>query len=147
MADEITFKLKGTDELSARFKELGAAARRQIALPAAKDAMDIVLQDAKRRADRIDDPRTRNYIPDNLALIERKKEGEALGSVVVSVGVRRRRGGAGGGNTFYWWWVELGTERSRARPFLRPAAMANRQEVFREFINSAKYNMIKWGLS
>lgn len=147
MADEIRYTLKGTEELSARFREISSQARRQVAVPAAKDAMDIVLQDAKRRADRVDDPRTRNYIPDNLALVERAKEGEILGAAVVSVGVRRRRGGAGGGNTFYWWWVELGTERSRARPFLRPAAMQNRQEVFREFINSAKYNMVKWGLS
>lgn len=147
MADEIIFNLRGTEELTARFRELSTTARRQVALPAAKDAMDIVLQDAKARADRVDDPRTRNYIPANLALVERKREGAELGAVVVSVGVRRRKGGTDGGNTFYWWWVELGTERSRARPFLRPAASNNQAAIFREFVNSAKYNMLKWGLA
>lgn len=45
-------------------------------MPAAKDAMDIVLLDAKDRAARIDDPETSNFIPANLAMIERKAIGE-----------------------------------------------------------------------
>lgn len=145
MADFVEYKLKGADRLSARFKALSEEMRRQVVLPAAKDAMEIVLKDAKDRADRVDDPATPNYIPLNLAMIERKALGQGLGAVVVSVGVRRRKRGQGGGNTFYWWWVELGTEHSRAQPFMRNALAQNKAQVFREFIQSAKFQLVKLG--
>lgn len=145
MADFVEYKLKGADELSRKFRALSEEMRRKVVLPAAKDAMDIVLKDAKDRADRVDDPSTPNYIPLNLAMVERKALGQELGAVVVSVGVRRRKRGQGGGNTFYWWWVELGTEHSRAQPFMRNALGQNKQQVFREFLQSAKYQLVKLG--
>jgi len=147
MADWVTYNLKGADELSARFKGLAEEMRRKVVLPAAKDAMDIVLLDAKDRAARIDDPETANFIPANLAMIERKALGEELGAVIISVGVRMRKRGQKGGNTFYWWWVELGTEKNRAKPFLRPALANNREAVFKEFLSSAKYQLIKLGVN
>lgn len=143
MADWVSYSLKGADELSAKFKALTEEMRRKVVLPAAKDAMDIVLLDAKDRAARIDDPETANFIPANLAMIERKALGEDLGAVIISVGVRMRKKGQKGGNTFYWWWVELGTEKNRAKPFIRPALANNREAVFREFLSSAKYQLIK----
>lgn len=145
MADFVEYKLKGADDLSRKFRALSEEMRRKVVLPAAKDAMDIVLKDAKDRADRVDDPSTPNYIPLNLAMVERKALGQELGAVVVSVGVRRRKRGQGGGNTFYWWWVELGTEHSRAQPFMRNALGQNKQQVFREFLQSAKYQLVKLG--
>lgn len=147
MGDIVRFNLKGADELSARFKGLAEEMRRKVVLPAAKDAMDIVLLDAKDRAARIDDPETANFIPANLAMIERKAIGEEVGAVVVSVGVRMRKRGQKGGNTFYWWWVELGTEKNRAKPFLRPALANNREALFKEFLSSAKYQLIKLGVN
>ncbi|MCK8669298.1 hypothetical protein M1M11_30925 [Pseudomonas azerbaijanoccidens] len=146
MADWVKYKLTGADELSAKFRGLAEEMRRKVVLPAAKDAMDIVLLDAKDRAARIDDPETANFIPANLAMIERKALGEELGAVVISVGVRMRKRGQKGGNTFYWWWVELGTEKNRAKPFLRPALANNREALFREFLSSAKYQLIKLGV-
>lgn len=143
MADWVTYNLKGADELSAKFKGLTEEMRRKVVLPAAKDAMDLVLVDAKDRAARIDDPETANFIPANLAMVERKALGQEIGAVVISVGVRMRKRGVGGGNTFYWWWVELGTEKNRAKPFLRPALQNNREALFREFLSSAKYQLIK----
>lgn len=143
MVDWVTYNLKGADELSARFKGLAEEMRRKVVTPAAKDAMDIVLVDAKDRAARIDDPETANFIPANLAMVERKALGQEIGAVVISVGVRMRKRGVGGGNTFYWWWVELGTEKNRAKPFLRPALQNNREALFREFLSSAKYQLIK----
>ena len=145
MADVIQYKIRGADDVVARFRNLSRNIRRQVAVPAAKDAMDIVLLDAKERATRIDDPKTSNFIPANIALVEQKKLGEQIDAAVVSVGVRRRKGRAGGGNTFYWWWVELGTEHARAHPFIRPALDLNRQAIFREFISSARYQLIKLG--
>lgn len=145
MADWVSYKLTGADELSAKFRELSQGMRSQVAVPAAKDAMELVMIDAKSRADRIDDPETRNQISANIAMIEQKKLGEELGAAIVSVGVKKSRSGQRGGNTFYWWYVELGTEHSAAFSFMRGALASKREEVFKEFLSSAKYQLIKLG--
>lgn len=148
MADFITYKLKGADELSRVFRTLPQEMQRQIVVPAAKDAMAIVLADAKDRASRLDDPTTPNYIPKNLDMIEDKKFFEETGSTKVSVGVRKRKRGVGGGNTYYAaLFLELGTSRSRAFPFMRNALNQNQQAVFQEFLSSAKFQLVKLGLN
>lgn len=145
MADWVSYKLTGADELSAKFRELSRGMRSQVAVPAAKDAMELVMIEAKDRADRIDDPETRNQISTNIAMIEQKTLGEELGVAIVSVGVKKSRSGQRGGNTFYWWYVELGTEHSASFPFMRGALASKREEVFKEFLSSAKYQLIKLG--
>lgn len=148
MADWITYKLKGADKLSAAFKKLPQELQRQIVVPAAKDAMQIVLDAAKDNASRLDNPETPNYIPKNLDMIEDKKYFEETGSTKVSVGVRKRKRGVGGGNTYYAaLFLELGTSRSRAFPFMRNALGRNQQAVFAEFLSSAKYQLIKLDLN
>lgn len=148
MADWITYKLTGADELSRVFKTLPQELQRQIVVPAAKDAMEVVLAAAKENASRVDDPATANYIPKNLDLIEDKKFFEETGSTKISVGVRKRKRGVGGGNTYYAAiFVELGTVRSRAQPFMRNALDRNKQAVFAEFLSSAKYQLIKLGIN
>lgn len=145
MADFISYKLTGAAELSAKFRQLSQEMRSKVAVPAGKDAMQIVMADAKDRASRVDDPQTRNYVPQNIAMVEQKKLGAELGAAIISVGVRKSKAGQRGGNTFYWWWVELGTEHSRAQPFMRNALSSNREAVFKEFLSSAKYQLIKLG--
>lgn len=146
MGDFVSYKLKGAEELSAKFRQMSEKLREQVVRPAARDAMKIVLDDAKDRAARVDNPETSNFIPKNIALVERKKQGQALGAVVMSVGVRRTAKGQRGGNTFYWWWVELGTEHARAQPYMRPALANNREAVFKEFLGSAKFQLLKLGV-
>lgn len=148
MADWITYKLKGAEELSRVFKTLPQEMQRQVVIPAAKDAMQIVLDAAKDNAAKLDRPETPNYIPRNLDMIEDKKYFEETGSTKISVGVRKRKRGQGGGNTYYAaLFVELGTSRSRAFPFMRNALAQNRQAVFAELISSGKYQLIKLGLN
>lgn len=147
MADWITYKLKGAEELSRVFRTLPQELQRQVVVPAAKDAMDLVLVDAKDRASRIDDPATPNNIALNIAMVEDTKFFSETGATKISVGVRKTKRGQRGGNTFYWWWVELGTARSRAQPFMRNALAQNRQQVFQEFLSSARFQLIKLGLN
>lgn len=148
MADWITYKLTGADALSRVFKTLPQELQRQVVVPAAKDAMQIVLAAAKDNASRVDDPATANYIPKNIDMIEDKKFFEETGSTKISVGVRKRRRGVGGGNTYYSLiFVELGTSRSRAQPFMRNALGQNQQAVFQEFLSSAKFQLVKLGLN
>lgn len=146
MADYITYKLTGTAELSRVFKTLPQKLQRQVVVPAAKDAMGIVLEDARDRAYQIDNPETPQNIALNIMLIEDKKFFDETGSTKVSVGVRKNRKGRPGGNTFYWWFVELGTSRSRAQPFMRNALGLNQAEIFAEFLSSAKYQIVKLDL-
>jgi HK97 gp10 family phage protein len=147
MADKISFNLKGADELRRVFKTLPAEIQRQVVVPAAKDAMEIVKQDAISRASRIDDPATANDISKNIAMIEDKKFFEETGSTKISVGVRKTKRGQRGGNTYYWIWVHLGTSRSRAQPFLSNALEQNKEAVFSEFISSCKFQLVKLGLN
>lgn len=147
MADWITYKLKGADELSRIFKTLPQRLQREIVLPAAKEAMQIVLQDAKARADRIDNPMTFPDISKNMALIEDTKFFEETGSTKISVGVRKTKKGFRGGNTYFWWYVELGTSRIRAQPYMRNALNQNQQAVFREFLSVAKFKLLDLGLN
>lgn len=147
MADWITYKLKGADELSRVFKTLPQQLQRQVVIPAAKDAMEIVLKAAKDNADRIDDPSTPNYIPLNIALIEDTKFFTETGSTKISVGVRKTKRGQRGGNSWYWWFQELGTSTIRAKPFMRNALGQNQQAVFQEFLSSAKFQLVKLDLN
>lgn len=147
MADWITYKLTGADKLSATFKTLSQEMQRQVVVPAGKDAMQIVLQDAISRAQRIDNPDTVPDISKNIALIEDVKYFEETGDTKISVGVKKGRRARLGGNTFYWWWVELGTSKNRAQPFMRNALGQNQQAVFAEFLSSAKYQLVKLDLN
>lgn len=55
-------------------------------------------------------------------------------SVGVEGGARYRRGDKAAGKVTYWRYQELGTERHRAQPFLRPALSSNTATVLQEFI-------------
>lgn len=147
MADWITYKLTGAEALSAKFKTLPQELQRQIVVPAAIEAMQIVKTDAIDRAYKVDNPKTPATIAKNIDLVEDKAYFEETGSTKVSVGVRKRKRGVGGGNTFWWWWVELGTSRSRAQPFMRNALNQNQQAVFQEFLSVAKFRLVELGLN
>jgi HK97 gp10 family phage protein len=147
MADWITYKLTGAENLVATFRKLPQEVQRQIVVPAGMEAMRIVLASAKTRASYVDDPETANYIPKNITIAEDKAYFADTGSTKISVGVRKRKRGVGGGNTFYWWWVELGTSRIRAQPFMRNALAENREAVFQEFLSKAKFQLVKLDLN
>lgn len=147
MADWITYKLTGADELSRVFKTLPQDLQRQVVIPAAKDAMDIVLKAAKTNWEKIDDPATFPDISKNVAMIEDKKYFEETGSTKISVGIRKRKRGVGGGNTFYWKHIELGTIYIRAYAPMRRALGDNTNAVFQEFLSSAKFQLLKLGLN
>lgn len=143
----ITYKLTGADKLSAVFKTLPQEMQRQIVVPAAKDAMDIVVQAAKANWDKIDDPSTFPDISKNVALIEDTKFFEETGSTKISVGIRKRRKGVAGGNTYFWKYLELGTVHMRAYAPMRRALNENTQAVFQEFLSSAKFQLVKLDLN
>jgi len=147
MSDWITYKLKGADELSKVFRTLPQEMQRKVVVPAAKDAMDIVLKAAKVNWDKIDDPSTFPDIAKNVALIEDTKYFNETGSTKISVGVRKRKRGVAGGNTYFWKYLELGTRHIRAYAPMRRALNENQAAVFQEFLSSAKFQLLNLGLN
>lgn len=147
MADWVTYKLKGADELRRVFKTLPQELQRQIVLPAGKDAMDVVLKAAKVNWEKLDDPTTFPDVSKNVAMIEDKKFFEETGATKISVGIRKRKRGVGGGNTYYWTHLELGTRYIRAYAPMRRALGDNTSAVFQEFLSSAKFQLLKLDLN
>ncbi|ALZ86830.1 hypothetical protein APT59_09955 [Pseudomonas oryzihabitans] len=98
--------------------------------------MKIVRDEAVDRANQQDDPETPMNIADFIVIREGTIKGRREGGIVMRVGVM---GGARydkkSPNPTYWRFVELGTERSRARPFMRPALDNNVPDVIQTFID------------
>lgn len=137
------FKIHGADEVFKNLRLLPDRLREEVAWPATIEAMDYAKQIAIENAQRVDRLTTRNYIPDNIDIAERRKLGKEMRAAYVSLGVRKRAKGQGGGQTFYWWLVELGTSHSRARPFMRPVFEQNSTRIIKEFVGTARYEISK----
>lgn len=114
------FDIDGADELLRRMRELPVKFARRGARRAARRAMIPVRDAARAAARQFDDPNSPKQVWKEIAIAESSRQGKQIGGVVMRVGVR---GGArkAAGNVFYWRFLELGTEKIRARPFLRPA--------------------------
>jgi HK97 gp10 family phage protein len=123
--------LRGTRSLIRRLREFPPKLRQKGLRRAARVAMKIVLDDARAAARAFDDPNTPQTIW-KLIIIKEARMRES--------GTRMRIGIAGGAKSqrakdFPWYWrlIEFGTERMRARPFLRPALENNAQAVAERF--------------
>lgn len=144
----ISFKLEGLGEMQAKFASVRYDLRRKGGRAALRKAAQLVRDDAIRRAQAIDDPQTAETIARNIS--ERwngrlfKNTGDLGFRVGVLGGARDESGKVPGkksvkenpgGDTFYWRFVEFGTERMRARPFLRPALATNVQKATDLFVS------------
>jgi len=132
----ITFTLKGVDDAIERLTQLPEKIQKRSVRRAARAAMKIVRDEAVDRANQQDDPETPMNIADFIVIREGTIKGRREGGIVMRVGVM---GGArydkNSPNPTYWRFVELGTERSRARPFMRPALDNNVPDVIQTFVD------------
>ncbi|HAS6095387.1 TPA: HK97-gp10 family putative phage morphogenesis protein [Vibrio vulnificus] len=137
MANKFDFSIIGLDEITKKLGnlsvELGDAAGRR----AARKAFGIVARAARENAMVIDDPDTGRRIRDNIRLQFASRYYRETGDIMYRVGVATRKGRipkgnpdeGPKGNTPHWHLVELGTEKARAQPFLRPALSENVSSV------------------
>lgn len=132
----ITFTLKGVDDAIERLTQLPEKVQRSSVRRAARAAMKIVRDDAVDRANQIDDPNTPRNTADFIVIREGTIKGRREGGIVMRVGVM---GGArydkNSPNPTQWRFIELGTEHSRAQPFMRPALDNNVPDVIQTFID------------
>ncbi|NMY67302.1 HK97-gp10 family putative phage morphogenesis protein [Pseudomonas sp. WS 5414] len=143
MADQITARLQGLKPVTGKMLGLAPKLRRKGLRKAARQAMNIVRDDAKARARAMDDPETAEKIWRNIVTQESGRQGQREGGVVMKVGVR---GGAGsnqhskdasgnpGGDTRHWRYLEFGTQHNPPAPFMRPAFSTNVNAVTDRFV-------------
>lgn len=133
MADGVQFSLIGFEEVIRKMNGMPVKIRNSGARKALSVAANIVSRAARKNAERVDDPETGRRIRDNIGKRTRSRHFRQTGDSMVSVGVLTLRGPipkgnpdtGRRGNTPHWHLVELGTERARAQPFLRPALADN----------------------
>jgi HK97 gp10 family phage protein len=131
-----TFKWEGVDDLYARLKLLDKKAI-PMARKAARAGMNLVRDSARARVSRIDNPATRPPLGGTIwrnIITQESRRGRSMGGILMRVGVRggsstragvKRVVGGIGGTTPHWRHVELGTQFTRAQPFMRPALTSN----------------------
>ena len=133
MADGIDFTLVGFEEVRRKLAITPIKLRTKGARKALSTAANIVTKAARQNAERVDDPETGRRIRNNIGKRSRSGYSRRTGDAMVSVGVLTEKGripkgnpDAGPkGNTPHWHLIELGTEKARAQPFLRPALADN----------------------
>jgi len=136
---DISVNVHGLAEIERKLKLLPERVGQRAMRRALRKGANVIRDAARANAKRIDDPETREQIWRNITVAGGGRERERqAGGVMMRVGVRggardmRKYGeffGAGrrnpGGDTWYWRFVEFGTSRSRAQPFMRPAAASS----------------------
>lgn len=129
------FRIEGLDQVLAKMRGLAPKLIKKGLRSAGTKAMRIVRDDARRVARTFDDPETGANIAKNI--ITRydargsKREGGAVTKVGVAGGARPKKGTE---DTGHWRYLELGTEKIRATPFLRPALANNIEQVTQVYV-------------
>lgn len=136
MADKVTFVIKGLDALLGKLENLKYETKKKGGRSALRKAAQLVRDAAKQNAQAIDDQQSREDITRNIVERWNNRLNKRTGDLGFRVGVMGGAGGnktseqlAGlpGGDTRHWRYVEFGTEKTPARPFMRPALEQNIQ--------------------
>lgn len=140
MADGVQFSLIGVESLNSKLQTISDDLRRKGGRAALRKAATIIVDKAKERAKRIDDPHTGRSIADNIALRWNGNLFKRTGNIGFRIGVlhgavlRKHPDKAINAPTPHWRLIEFGTEKVRAQPFMRPAAESSINEVLDKFV-------------
>lgn len=148
MADGVTVKLDGVDELNKALANAAKKIRTGAVRGALRKAGQVISKEAKLSAPVLSAP-TRNRkagtVKRNIA-VRNSKFARQAGNEGVFIGVRPLRGSrqkklgkAGAKNPndpFYWRFLEFGTKKLTARPFLRTAAESKGSQAIKTFMDS-----------
>ena len=143
MADSVEFSITGLDSLLGKLDAVTYDVKRKGGRSALRKAAMVVVDKAKQNAQRIDDAATGRAIADNIALRWNGRLFKRTGDLGFRIGVltgstRNLEPGnpdtGPGGATPHAMLVELGTEKARAQPYLRPALENQIGEVTNTFV-------------
>lgn len=148
MATNVT--MTGVAELKAKLQAMSYETRKKGGRSALRRAAMVAVVAAQQRAQNLDDPRTSEVISKNIALRWNGRLNKMTGDLGFRIGVlggsrdysaygelTTKKGSSNpGGDTFHWRFVEFGTERTAAKPFMRPAVEGNLQEMTDVFISN-----------
>jgi HK97 gp10 family phage protein len=138
MVDKIEFSLIGMDSLLGKLYAVQDEARYKGARFALRKAAQFIRDEAKANARRIDDPETGRTIEANIAERFSPKYFKRTQNLMFRVGVlggkiklaeKGNPDTGAGGPTPHAMLVELGSEKARAQPYLRPALENNLNQV------------------
>ena len=131
---DLSVDIKGVKTIVDRLSTLPTKVQRREARRAASAGARVFRDAARRNAERLDDPQSREKIARNITIQQSRRQSKAAGGIVMRVGVmggaRKVKGsGAPGGDTYYWRFIEFGApgRNIRPRPFMRPAFDQNTQ--------------------
>lgn len=149
--DGVQFSITGLDPLLKKMSGLTPQIRARAGRSALGKAANIVSRAARQNAERVDDPETERKIRNNIGRRFRGRHFKRTGELKISIGVLTERGkipkgnpdGGRKGSTPHWHLVELGTERSRAKPFLRPALEENINPAIDRFATAMSQELDK----
>ncbi len=143
MADTVEFSITGLDSLLGKLDSVKDDVKRKGGRYALRKAAQIIVDKAKQNAERIDDSETGRSIAENIAMRWNGRLFKRTGDLGFRIGVltgsiRNMEPGnpdtGPGGATPHAMLIELGTEKARAQPYLRPAAENNIGAVTDEFV-------------
>lgn len=149
MADALSIKLDGVDELKRALAEAATTIRTKAVRGALREAGKVIQAAARAAAPVLAVPtktRTPGTVKKNI-LVRASKFARQAGDEGVYINVRGIRGkarvkklGRGGAKNpndpYYWRFLEFGTRKMAARPFLRPAATSKGPEAIQKFMAS-----------
>lgn len=153
---DVQWDLRGFEAVTQRMRGLPVALRGKPTRSALGSAARLVANEVKSNALRLDDEETGRTIAANVTQRFRSKYFKQTGDVMISVGVGTPKGRIPKGNpdegpkgpTPHWHLLELGTEKMRAQPFVRPALPAvvgEVQNVFARKLNEQIDKLLRKG--
>lgn len=132
MMADVEWKMEGLDSLLKKLESVSYDVKRKGGRSALRKAAKMIADDAKNRAQAMDDPETGRSIADNIDLRWSSRTFKRTGNLAFRVGVKgNAKVGKGtldkstGARTPHWRLLEFGTENMAARPFMRPALAEN----------------------
>lgn len=146
MADGVTIKVKGLEEVQRRMLMLPVNVDRRVARRSVLAGAVPIRDEARRQAPYWHGPVSKGHPPPGTlqrAIIvkfvpEESKNGRTYYIVTVRHGKRYQRQGKSGKlsqDAFYWWWVEFKKAKNmNSKPYLRPAYELRKVEAANKII-------------
>ena len=143
---KMTVEVQGLRELNAALRQLPQKVEKRVLDAALKAGAAPIAADASRRAPVLQepDPRRKPGTVRDAVKATSRRETEGHSALVVvkprrltraQISLFKAKSGQSGANNpedpWYWWFIEFGTRFQAARPFLRPAFEARKNEAVR----------------